>query len=163
MQQSRSELGAKYQSPGHGHHQSEIASVKTNRFQESGTPESRCVICGSPVCVSSVLAGGTCNYHRWTYSRCSACGFLFLNPLCSEEELQTFYSHEYNPSGEVFNSFRDRPGFRQFEARLRLRKILNELGAASKRLRWLEVGCGYGNFLEVCKKEGIDIIGQDLF
>ncbi len=120
------------------------------------------MICGSPVCVSGALTGGPSNYLRWTYSRCSACGFLFLNPVCSEEQLQIFYAREYNPPGQVFNSFRDCPSFRRFEAWLRLRKILKELGDASKGSRWLEVGCGYGSFLEVCKEKGIDIIGQDL-
>jgi 2-polyprenyl-3-methyl-5-hydroxy-6-metoxy-1,4-benzoquinol methylase len=83
---------------------------------------------------------------------------VFANPQPTEAELEDYYGPEYfQHNAEKFLRFP-----MQREVELRLRRYLSELRAVCPRGRVLDVGCGTGMFLWLCREEGYTTTGVEL-
>jgi 2-polyprenyl-3-methyl-5-hydroxy-6-metoxy-1,4-benzoquinol methylase len=118
-----------------------------------------------PVCESSHLSFAFSapttrglDQRQWSVFECSSCGHQFMNPQPSWQELQVYYNNEYiayqpahgsedsNDEREVAKAKRN--GF--------IRHIPVPAG-----LRVLDVGCGGGWFLRICKELGAIVQGVE--
>jgi len=89
-------------------------------------------------------------------ARCSACGHVVAANMPSAEDLQQLYSNTYFIGGEYFDYIADRAA-----AEANARRHLRVLGQFSRNGRMLEIGCGYGFFINLARArwdvEGVDI------
>ncbi len=85
-------------------------------------------------------------------AKCTECGLVFRNPRPSYETIKEYYEEDYS------NIF--------FEEKIKsFRKgIFNHFFSTSKKGegKLLDVGCGYGIFLNVAKDKGWDVYGVEL-
>lgn len=97
---------------------------------------------------------------------CNQCGLVYLNPRPSAEQLDTFYPEEYwwrrgkktnNVLSKLARNFEEwyRTYLLNTEVRL-LKKMLN------KGSKILDVGCGRGDILYLCKRSGFETYGIEL-
>lgn len=101
--------------------------------------------------------------NRLNYYRCknSACGFVFVNPLPNDVEIQTFYSKytTHNSNSHISNlnilailnkKIKDKELLKLFE------------NSQHESIKILDFGCGNGNLLKDLKKIGINnLFGYD--
>lgn len=103
--------------------------------------------------------------------RCQRCDLLFLDPWPTEEETGLVYGEEYfqNPyfmegvNNHLFgyvDYVAERLNKQPQYARI-AREIRSILSARDRPLRLLEVGCGFGYFLDVAFEEGFDVTGLE--
>ena len=104
--------------------------------------------------------------------RCSACGLLYLHPWPSPEETQAVYGDSYFEN-EAFMTGRQNALFgyadyvaerfnKQVQYAAIARAIRAELRHVDGRLpRLLEVGCGFGYFLDVAFEERFEVMGLE--
>ena len=110
-----------------------------------------CVLCGeaSSRVLFEILPFG--------YRACVACGLLRLSPRVAASDLERFYRESYRDVYEGTSVPLDEqlanPTFK-FRAR--------RLACHSKGRRFLEVGCGDGNFLAVLRSQGWDVAGKEV-
>jgi len=121
-----------------------------------------CPVCGSAA-IPPLLWGRSHHRALWyRYCRCADCGLVFVNPRKPAET-----RHEEVAEGHrVFNRLVRRFVFDRHEFRF------NITGPASKFVpprspsgaphRWLDVGCGVGNLLEVVHGMGYEAHGLEL-
>ncbi|HYF00976.1 MAG TPA: class I SAM-dependent methyltransferase [Planctomycetota bacterium] len=112
-----------------------------------------------PLCRS----GGARPHHAEAgvrYHRCPACGFVFLHPVPSADDLERLYQEEHGATfhhgAEIAGAFE-----KGLEADHRLRIVRAALSAAPDR-RALEIGCGAGYLLERLRREGWSVVGTEL-
>src|SRR2546427_5332621 len=109
------------------------------------------------------------DFGRERILRCGSCGLMYLDPPPGEEEIRATYGECYfqNPEflrgdnqalfgyadyvAERFNKQREYAGV--------ARALRARLGAGRPKL--LEVGCGFGYFLDVAFEEGFDVTGLE--
>jgi SAM-dependent methyltransferase len=93
------------------------------------------------------------------YRRCAGCGFVFLHPVPTAQELLALYQEEagatFHHSAEIAAGFEKR-----LEARWRLRILAPALAAAPDRSAW-ELGCGAGYLLDELRKNGWLVAGTE--
>tara|TARA_B100001758_G_C18382420_1_gene598026 strand:- start:467 stop:1354 length:888 start_codon:yes stop_codon:yes gene_type:complete len=100
----------------------------------------------------------TCKDHStslesFTIVSCETCGLMFTNPRPSENNMAKYYksdkyiSHTNNKKG-VFNSLY------QAVRKYSIKRKLNLLKTKAAKGSHLDIGCGTGEFLNACKKEG---------
>ena len=104
--------------------------------------------------------------------RCAPCGLMYIDPWPSEDETRaiygdTYFNNPYFSQGESDHLF----GYTDYAAERFnkqpqyagiAREIRAELGgAAGRRPRLLEVGCGFGYFLDVAFEEDFDVVGLE--
>jgi SAM-dependent methyltransferase len=96
------------------------------------------------------LAGG------FPHVTCTECGTLFVSPLPSADVVHaTYLRPDYHPSSETtFARMAD-----EADARARIVAELLERPVAGTRV--VEVGCGYGYFLDACRELGMTTVGVD--
>lgn len=83
--------------------------------------------------------------------KCADCGFVFMEQIPSQEELNKHYSsYSYDIEGYLSPLTIDR-----------YNKLLDEFEKYRKNNRILDVGCGRGWFLEVAKKRGWEVFGTE--
>ncbi|HDR14799.1 MAG TPA: class I SAM-dependent methyltransferase [Desulfobacteraceae bacterium] len=113
-----------------------------------------CIICGSSKRSTLLSVDG------WTVMRCDRCGFGFLDPRPSSEEIARLYRSAY---------FTERyDGGLDTGSALFTKRISGE----SHRVRFirrlvrkgmlLDIGCGYGYFLYACRQAGFSVQGLDV-
>lgn len=90
---------------------------------------------------------------------CSNCGFIYLNPRPSPEELPEHYPSDY----EAYYLLNDHSSSRnQWHLQRALNLQLNFIQQyASSRGRLLDVGCATGNFLKVGRDNGWQVVGVE--
>lgn len=104
-----------------------------------------CPICNDPNCLPKYFPP------YYSYYECRNCGVLFLYPKPEEHEIKKYYqkNFEYTAGRSEENRIR-----------LRSRKILkklNELHPSGRSI--LDIGSGYGYFLDEARKSGLNTIG----
>jgi SAM-dependent methyltransferase len=112
-----------------------------------------CRLCSAAATPHHEEAGGR-------YWRCAGCGFVFLHPAPSPEDLARLYQEE---AGATFDHG---TGIglayeKLLEARLRLRFVGTSLAAAPERTA-LEIGCGAGYLLESLRRQGWTVAGTEM-
>lgn len=101
----------------------------------------------------------TVSQEDFTLEQCQSCGFVFTNPRPTEDEIGAYYqssdyiSHSNTKQGLVAKAYHR---VRKITLQSKL-KLVNEL--SPKKGRLLDVGCGTGMFLSVCKEGGWQISG----
>jgi len=103
--------------------------------------------------------------------RCTACGLLYIDPWPSEAEMHAVYGENYfqntaflNGASEGLFGYVDYVAER-FNKQPQYAAIAREaaelLGGAERRPRLLEIGCGFGYFLDVAFEENFDVAGLE--
>lgn len=117
----------------------------------SQDPLPLCRLCGAPALTEVTQEG------PWHVLECRTCGFVFMVPLPDEAYLKNHYQ-QYLPADAV--------RIRQWR-RLMVEISRRSLEAMDQRVpgvpgrRLLDVGCGYGFFLEKAREQGWDVQGVE--
>ncbi|MFH1102646.1 MAG: class I SAM-dependent methyltransferase [Pseudomonadota bacterium] len=113
-----------------------------------------CVACGAEL--RDVLL----KRNPWIIFRCTNCGLGVLDPRPSKDELETLYEKEYFQSQYDTGVAPDSPQFYRWldllEHRHRFFKSKKRIGTL------LDIGCGNGYFLALCRKKGYEVKGIDV-
>ena len=104
--------------------------------------------------------------------RCEACGLLYIHPLPSEEETRAVYGESYFQNDQFMRGtnaalfgYADYVAER-FNKQPQYAAIAREIAtllppAPGRRPRLLEVGCGFGYFLDVAFEENFEVSGLE--
>lgn len=102
----------------------------------------------------------------FTIVKCNNCGLVYMNPQPNGNELQKLYTKKYFIGGGFdktinYNKESDK------KSREEINKIEIKLGYIKRliennRKNLLDVGCGYGFFLQTAKNKGYNIFGNDI-
>jgi SAM-dependent methyltransferase len=113
--------------------------------------ESRdCPACGHESSQWAYLA------HGFPHVTCSACGTLFVSPLPSADVVQaTYLRPDYHPSSD------DTFARMASEGHARAHAVAELLERPVMGARVVEVGCGYGYFLDAAREQGMRTVGVD--
>ena len=87
----------------------------------------------------------------WHYVTCGKCGFVFLDPQPTHEELQIFYDSQYQYDRTSYKNAIERQD-------LWLDYLERALGSTGNLL---EIGCSYGYFLNAARKRGWTVRGVE--
>lgn len=119
-----------------------------------------------PICQSSELKSFlectdyTVSKNRFTIVQCSSCAFRFTNPRPTEAECGKYYqsedyiSHSDTRKGLINSLY-------HYARKFTLQKKLKLVTSISKKQQGslLDLGCGTGAFLNVCKEQGWKVQG----
>ena len=103
-----------------------------------------------PVCNSTSISELP-DYQRAFLSKCNECHFIFSKVIPSEEELETFYSNEYQLT-EFFSPITAK----------RYEDILDGFEYLKKTNNLLDIGVGSAFFAEIAIKRGWNVYGTEL-
>jgi len=108
----------------------------------------KCIICGDGSLVKRLKPFGG------TLVKCTECGLVFRNPRPSYETTREYYKENYSNifCEEKIKNYREKI-FLPF-----LLDVIKDKG----RGRLLDVGCGYGVFLNLAKNQGWEVFGVEL-
>lgn len=96
----------------------------------------------------------------WKVYRCLACGLGFLDPRPSESEIERLYRSDY--FSERYDEGLD-PESKQFLKRISWEQHRTRFVKSKKRSgSLLDIGCGYGYFLDACRRQGYHVQGLDV-
>ena len=96
----------------------------------------------------------------WTVHRCPTCGLGFLDPRPSESEIEGLYRRDY--FSERYDGGID-PDSQQYLKRLSGEQHRTKFIKSVKRSgHLLDIGCGYGYFLDASRREGYNVHGLDV-
>ena len=108
------------------------------------------------------------------FSKCKKCGLIFQNPRLSEEELSPYYPKDYvaydfkkdgrnNMISLLYHTYYSSNGNPLLKILfLPVRGLLRSM-PKRKGARYLDIGCGGGNFLRLVKDVGMEPNGVDPF
>lgn len=88
--------------------------------------------------------------------RCKSCGLVYVNPRPDNEALKHLYDEYHQRNGKDVNDWAKLMGKNFKEILLFLNKALPDKG------KLLDIGCGYGHFIEIMKRQGWSVYGIDL-
>lgn len=97
---------------------------------------------------------------NFTIVQCKQCTFKFTNPRPSEDSIGKYYqsenyiSHTDTKDGIINKAY-------HLVRKITLRKKCNLINALTKKGKILDVGCGTGYFLKMCKENGWQIDGTE--
>ncbi len=115
-----------------------------------------------PLVKACQICGGLRVYYLFSTSghrvvRCEDCGFVFLNPQPSDEELGRIYDADYFLGSESEEGRRAASEVKHATGRVYLNEIRRYQGTGKGRL--LEIGCGEGDFLALAEADGWEVSG----
>ncbi len=124
--------------------------------QESTQRWTKCYVCGSHF----LHYAFSMQNHRVV--KCSECDLMGINPQPSDEVLKKIYGGEYFPLTHTVEA-ENHSRFLKYATAQHYLDVLGEYLKRSRRpgkvLRLLEIGIGFGDFLEAAKQRGYDVIG----
>lgn len=88
--------------------------------------------------------------------QCKSCGLVYVNPRPENETLKHLYDEYHQRNGKVVSDWAKLMGKNFKEILLFLNKSLPGKG------KLLDIGCGYGHFIEIMKRQGWSVYGIDL-
>ncbi|MBI3920323.1 MAG: class I SAM-dependent methyltransferase [Armatimonadetes bacterium] len=95
--------------------------------------------------------------------RCRRCGYVYCNPIPTDEELFSYYDESYVDSEEWERTFRHD---RQRVFRNGLRRIGRFAGSSSSSScdspKLLDIGCSLGIFLDMARERGFNCFGVEV-
>jgi 2-polyprenyl-3-methyl-5-hydroxy-6-metoxy-1,4-benzoquinol methylase len=105
----------------------------------------RCRVCGSPHTVFAFALG------LYRIVKCRRCRFAWPEPLPSEDEIIQFYRDCHHPTavGDTIN----------FPERESVIRTIRRLCLAGAKI--LDVGCGFGHYLDIAKRYGFRTFGVE--
>ncbi len=103
-----------------------------------------------PICESKDFQGLS-DYQRAFLNKCNACSFIFSKSIPSDQELETYYSSEYELT-EFFSPITVK----------RYEEILDRFEHLKKTNNLLDVGSGSAFFAEIAIKRGWNVFGTEL-
>ncbi len=113
----------------------------------------KCIVCDSSNSSSIMFSKkGEGIDKNYDINRCKDCGFVFVDPLPSKNELNEYYNRNFG--GVLLETEKDVN--RKAKEFL---KISEKLGLKG---RLLEIGCSYGFFLNILKEKNWDVKGTEL-
>jgi len=88
--------------------------------------------------------------------KCANCNFVYLNPRPSAEDLCEYYQHHYLP--------RDPESVGMWHCMMKavFHKAANQIEKYHTKGKVLDVGCGFGFFLQEMKRRGWDVTGLEV-
>lgn len=89
------------------------------------------------------------------YSKCQACGFVYVNPRPLPEEVEEIYTAHTNPFDQV-----EYEGMDVEEGTLR--RLIKRIKKVQPEGKLLDMGCGRGDFLRIAHENGYEVQGSDL-
>lgn len=107
-------------------------------------------ITSCPVCHSTQL-NALPEYAHAHLVKCQSCGMIFSNEQPDHEELVEFYSEGYDLT-RYYSPITEK----------RYKELLQEFEAYRQNGRLLDIGCGYGFFLQTAKEVNWDITGIEI-
>lgn len=96
----------------------------------------------------------------WTIYKCLDCGLGILDPLPSTKELESLYEREYFDVQYDAGVEPDSPEFKRWMDLLEHRHRFFK--RKKMRGRLLDIGCGNGYFLALCREKGYEVEGIDV-
>lgn len=90
-------------------------------------------------------------YEKASLCRCGDCGFIFSRNIPSAQSLIDYYSNNY-----------DRTSYLSPITIKRYNEILDRFEGYKKTGKLLDIGAGYGFFLEIARQRGWDVYGVEL-
>ncbi|WP_296639902.1 class I SAM-dependent methyltransferase [Thiobacillus sp. 65-1402] len=87
----------------------------------------------------------------FSLTKCSECGLLYVNPRPNTEEIEQAHKLGQHRGAELIQT----TGYYDFSKVSSYTQTLKEMfgdGSVLKGKRWLDIGCGYGEFLEALNK-----------
>lgn len=91
----------------------------------------------------------------YTYSKCRACGFVYVNPRPTPEEVEEIYTAHTNPFDQQEYEGMD-------VEKSTLVRLVKRLKRVQPHGRMLDMGCGRGDFLKIASDHGYEVQGSDL-
>jgi 2-polyprenyl-3-methyl-5-hydroxy-6-metoxy-1,4-benzoquinol methylase len=97
---------------------------------------------------------------EFTIVQCSQCTFKFVNPRPTEKEISRYYeSADYVSHDTQNRSIRNYIYSMVRNYTCRNKRTLIEKYSSGRKL--LDIGCGTGDFITLCKKSGWDVLGVE--
>jgi len=94
---------------------------------------------------------------EWCVLECAACGFVFVVPLPDDEYLKAHYQQYLPADEEKISRWRTL----MVEISQRSLQAIEKNGRPPSEGKLLDVGCGYGFFLEKAREQGWHVHGVD--
>lgn len=120
---------------------------------------SKCPWCDSPdIRQGSKIHDYFLTMEEFSIFSCNSCGLVFTNPRPKLENLglyyqsDKYYSHTSSQGGII-------PFIYRKVKEINLKTKFKQVTAGSVINKVLDIGCGTGDFLNVCKKSGMEIYG----
>jgi len=109
----------------------------------------KCMVCGDrrPVKRLKPFEG--------TLVKCEECGLIFRNPMPSDKTILDYYEKSYS---DIF----DEEKIKSHRQEIFLNFLKNAIRYKSRGRKLLDVGCGYGFFLNLAKERGWEVYGVEL-
>ncbi|MCK4463362.1 MAG: class I SAM-dependent methyltransferase [Candidatus Omnitrophica bacterium] len=124
---------------------------------------STCILCGSSNSTKSIFGGYRYNGSEFYLTRCSKCGFLYLDPIPDENVIESMYGDEfYFKNYWVRNS--NVLGYAQGKeaARKNAEETLRVIKRYKSTGSLIDIGCAGGHFLSKAREMKYRCLGMEL-